>query len=156
MSARLKQLPVDEDDHPVTRAIDQMGAFMLSAIETPGLLDFFPDSGEIGFCEIDIHGHEFQLAAVGPENAEAAGDREWEARPSRYVLKPGALAFQRPIPRVDFDPNDQIERTLAVAGSFSATGSTKQGALDALEAKLRSAIEEAVRVDPNRKPHRHG
>jgi hypothetical protein len=140
MRARRMQAPVEEDVHPVARAIDEMGAFLKSAIDTPGLLDLFPDSGEIGFREIDIHGHEFQLAVVGPETAEEAEHRAWEARPSRYAPRPEALPLPRPLTKRPFQPDDPVGRTLAVAEAFSAAGSTKQGALDALEEMLRAAI----------------
>ena len=91
------QAPVDEDVHPVVRAIEEMGVFLKSAIEAPGLLNFFPDSGTIGFREIVIHGHDVQLAVVGPDTDVEAGRRGWEARPSRSAPRAGALALLRPI-----------------------------------------------------------
>ena len=142
MSARSKHAPVDERPDSTADAIDQLGAFLASAIETPGLLDFFPETGELAFRELDIHGHAIQLTAVHPDGADAR-----MARPSRYALKAGSLVFQRPIPNIPDDPDDLIGRTLGIVERFGASAPTAAEALERLEAELRAAIGEAVQID---------
>ena len=142
MSAVSDPATIDEQADAASDAVGQLGLFVRLATEMPEVLDFFPDTGELAFREVEIHGHTLQLTAVHPGDADA-----WVARPSRYALRTGASVFQRPIPGIPDDPGDPSGRTLAIVESFGTTGSTAIDALDALEAKLRAAIDEALRVD---------
>jgi len=142
MSVIPAQASVDRQVVAASDAIGRLGLFVRLAWEMPEVMDFFPDKGEVSLREVDIHGHAFYLAAIQPE---ATGD--WVARPSRYALKPGAVPFQRAIPGIDRVPSDQPGWILAIVEAFHASAPTAVEALDALEAALRPAIEEAVRID---------
>lgn len=142
MSAIPAQTSVDRRPIATSDAIGRMGLFVRLAWEMPEVMDFFPDVGEVAMREVDIHGHAFHLAAVHPADAG-----EWMARPSRYEPRVGAVPFQRPISGIDRDPDDQPAWILAIVEAFHASAPTAAEALDALEAALRPAVEEAVRLD---------
>jgi hypothetical protein len=142
MSAIPAQAVVDRRAVATSDAIGLLGLFVRLAWEMPEVMDFFPDTGEVDLREVDIHGHAFYLAAIHPEDTG-----EWVARPSRYALKPGAVPFQRLVPGINHDPGDQHGWILAIVEAFKVSAPTAAEALDTLEAALRPAIEEGVRID---------
>lgn len=151
MSARPSEAAVGTDDDETEQTIDQAFDFLRTALKKPEILDHFPDKGTLRFRPVEIQGHAFQLTA-----SRAEGETGWTARVSRYAATAGAASFQRPIPGVDADPSDFFGMTLALAGALQETGPTEEAALDALEARLRAAVGDAVRVDLDEIDRRHG
>ena len=87
---------------------------------------------------IDLQGHVYTLTAMRRQDKD-----DWEARITRYSFTAGAPAFRQPI----LDRRSEIHDQAAMLNTMRATGPTAALALSDIEARLRIAVDQALRVE---------
>lgn len=132
-------------DATIRANIDRAFDFLADVYDDPSVLARVPDGSTLAFREIDLRGHLYRLTAAQRKDTVEG----WTAVISGYTLTQGARLFERPV----IDGRSTMHDLAAIVRTFRATGETAAAALDALETKLRTAIEEAIHpasVEPQR------
>lgn len=145
MTAGTKPMDTVTTDDEMADAFDQAFDFARGVFDRPALLDELPDKATLvlrglSFHDLNISGHPIQLVAV-----QDAGSSTWTARISRWTLTTESHIFRRPV----LDARSILHDQQAIMETFRETRDTSDAALDALEHRVRTAISDAIRFDPD-------
>lgn len=123
--------------NPTRQDINLIRDFFEEIIDRPEVLERLPAQGQIEPRSIDVRGHVYLLMAILPPE-----EAVWTSYIVRSTSTTGDPAFQRP------DLNERGERhdQAALVRSLTASGSTYDDALDALEHDLRERIDELLDI----------